>query len=122
MIKLLHVDDDVDILEIVKLSLEMADDCEVLSCSSGEDALNEVQTFVPDALLLDVMMPCMSGQRIFEEIKQMPEFADVPVIFLTASVMPVELQGLTALGANGVLNKPFDPMTLREEVREILGR
>lgn len=122
MTKLLHVDDDSDILEVAKLALEVSGDCEVLSCSSGQEALEAAEAFAPDVLLLDVMMPDMSGPTTLEEMRKIHSLADVPVIFMTASVMADEVQKLWDLGAVEVIHKPFDPMTLREQVTAALGQ
>ncbi len=66
MIKLLHIDDDEDILEISKMALEISGDIEVVQCPSGHDALWKVNEFIPDVFLLDVMMPEMTGLQTLE--------------------------------------------------------
>ena len=83
MLKLLHVDDDADILELAKMSLELMDDIEVVDCVSGEEALTTVEEFKPDVFLLDMMMPGMSGPEALEKLRQVPGLEAVPAIFMT---------------------------------------
>ncbi len=99
MIKLLHVDDDADILEIARMSLELSGDIEVVQCASGEDALRTVKEFTPDVFLLDVMMPGMSGPQVLEKMREMPGLKNVPAIFMTARANSAEQQELFDLGA-----------------------
>ncbi len=120
MIKLLHVDDDVDILEIARMSLELSGDIEVVQCASGEAALRTVKEFTPDVFLLDVMMPGLSGPQVLEKMREMPGLKNVPAIFMTARATGVEQQELFDLGAKKVISKPFDPMTLSEQIKTVL--
>lgn len=117
MIKLLHVDDEADILELTKMSLELSDDFDVVSCSSGKDALHAVTHFKPDVFLLDVMMPGLTGPETLEELRTMPGFEGVPAIFMTARLGDGSREELLALGAKDVIAKPFDPMTLGPQIK-----
>ena len=72
--------------------------------------------FAPDLILMDVMMPVMDGPKTLEKIRQIPQVAHIPVIFMTAKVQVHEQGAYLALGAKGVIVKPFDPMTLSDQI------
>jgi len=92
---------------------------ELKICNNGEEALANVASYAPDLLLFDVMMPGMDGPTALKAIKALPEFADIPAIFMTAKVQPTEVAEYKALGAVDVIAKPFDPMTLAEQLKTI---
>lgn len=120
MIKLLHVEDDPDIREIAEMSLGMSGEFEIVQCESGEDALNVVEDFTPDVILLDMMMPGMTGRQTLEKMREMPALANVPAIFMTARAQQSEQQELYNLGAADVISKPFDPMSLADQVKNAM--
>ncbi len=122
MIQILHVEDDTDIREIAKISLEFSGGISVTQCCTGEEALIVAQDIVPDLLLLDVMMPGMDGMQTLKKLREMPHLKEVPVIFLTARVLPSEEKELLVLGAEKVIIKPFDPLTLSSEVQSVLSQ
>ena len=96
---------------------------EVRCASSGEEALTLLDgDEIPDVILLDVMMPGLDGPSVFARVRERPQLADVPVIFMTAKVQTHELARWESLGASGVIPKPFDPMTLADEVRELVAK
>jgi two-component system, OmpR family, response regulator len=117
--RVLYVEDEPDIQAVAKIALEMLGGFTVKICSSGQDALNEAVAFAPDMILLDVMMPGMDGPSTLQALRQLPELAQVPVAFMTAKVQPAEVAHYKALGALNVIAKPFDPMTLAQQVRSI---
>lgn len=117
LVRVLYVEDEKDIQEVAKLALEMVGGYQVKVCSSGEQALAEAEAFAPQMILLDVMMPSMDGPTTLKALQQIASLAEVPKAFMTAKVMPSEVEQLLALGAVGVIAKPFDPMTLSEEVK-----
>ncbi|NUH63760.1 response regulator [Sulfitobacter sp. S0837] len=121
MIKLLHVDDEADILEIARMALEISGGVEVVSCLSGERALVAAKQGAPDVFLLDVMMPGMTGPQTLAALREVPGLADVPAIFLTASQHDGKETELLAAGAIAVLKKPFDPLTLGDEIKKALN-
>ena len=82
------------------------------ACESGEEALALMEEVKPDLVLLDVMMTGMDGPATLRRMRAKPALADVPVIFMTAKAMPSEVAALRAMGAIGVIDKPFDPMNL----------
>jgi len=117
--KILLVEDDPDIRTVVKASLEMIGKFQVCACGSGAEAFAALPKFGPQLALLDVMMPDMDGPGVLARLRALPETAGIPVIFLTAKTATSEIQRLRTLGAAGVLTKPFDPMTLHQQVKEI---
>ena len=120
-VRVLHVDDEPDIREVVELSLSLDPDLTVRSCGSGGDALAAAAAWSPDLILLDVMMPMMDGPTTLTHLRQSPKTADIPVVFMTARAQPRELEHFVSLGAEGVIAKPFDPMTLAAAVRNYVG-
>lgn len=117
--KVLYVDDEQDIQAVVKLSLEAIGHYTVQVASSGQEALDVFCVFRPDMVLLDVMMPDMDGMETIRELRKMPESASTPVIFMTAKVQPHEIAQYKSLGAADVICKPFDPMTLPENILKV---
>jgi len=115
----LLVEDDPDIRTIVKVALEMVGGMQVKACASGAEALQALAAFSPQLALLDVMMPDMDGPGVLAKLRAFPQYGGLPVIFLTAKTSASESQRLRALGAAGVLTKPFDPMTLPQQIKEI---
>ena len=105
-----------------EMSLADVGGFEVRACESGADAIAAAPAFAPDLLLLDVMMPGMNGPTALMALRGLPGLADVPAIFMTAKIMPAEVAELKAAGALEVIPKPFDPMTLPEEIRAIWGK
>jgi CheY-like chemotaxis protein len=116
-VQILYVDDEPDIREVVEISLSLDPAFVVRSCASGAEALAVTADWIPDLILLDVIMPEMDGPTTFARLGARPRTADVPVVFMTARAQASELQRLLALGAAGVIAKPFDPMTLAALVR-----
>ncbi|SFE44131.1 Response regulator receiver domain-containing protein [Sulfitobacter brevis] len=117
MIRLLHVEDDADIREIAKMALELSGEFDVLQCSSGEEALATVVGFKPDVILLDMMMPGMTGRQTLEEIRQLDGLKETPAIFMTARAQHAEIEELLSIGAVDVISKPFDPMSLADSIK-----
>jgi CheY-like chemotaxis protein/HPt (histidine-containing phosphotransfer) domain-containing protein len=116
-IRILHVDDEPDIREVVEISLGLDPDFETRNCASGREALIAAAEWKPDIILLDVMMPVMDGPATLARLRQDPGTAGIPVVFMTARAQTRELDLLRSLGAVGVIPKPFDPMTLAAAVR-----
>ncbi len=120
--RILHVEDDRSIQAVAKLALETLGGFEVLSCLSGQEALDQVQGFNPDFILLDGMMPGMDGPATLSKLRELVDIEQVPVAFMTAKVQPQEIEQYRQLGAREVIVKPFDPMTLAAQVRSIWSR
>lgn len=119
--RVLVVDDDPLLREVAKASLEMVGGWEVLTAASGAEALEVAVRELPDALLLDVMMPGQDGPSTLVELRADVRTHDIPVIFLTAKVGGDSREEWKNQPASGVIGKPFDPMTLSSEVAQLLG-
>lgn len=117
--RVLHVEDDPDIQEIAKIALEIVGGLEVHQFSSGAEAIAAAPGIRPDLFLLDVMMPNMNGEQTLAHLRDLPGFAGTPAIFMTAKAQINEIDALKQLGAAGVIVKPFDPMTLADQLLEI---
>lgn len=121
-LNLLHVDDEADIREVAAFSLALDEDIALTSAASGEAALALLQDGLrPDVILLDVMMPRLDGLGVLERLRRIDGLQATPVIFMTARVQSGERDRYIALGATGVITKPFDPMTLAEQIRDQLA-
>ena len=118
MLRLMHVE---DIREVAKMALELSGKFELLQCESGEEALKKAPEFMPEVLLLDVMMPGMSGPTTLETLRKMDAFRDTPAIFMTARAQPAEIEELKAISAIAVVVKPFDPITLGDQIMDALN-
>ena len=120
--RVLLVDDEDDIREVARMSLSAVAGWEVVTAASGREALDAGGASAPyDVVLLDVMMPGLDGPGTLPLLRERDWGRDVPVIFLTAKVQPADRRALGALGAAGIVGKPFDPMTLATEIEAILG-
>lgn len=113
--KVLVVEDEPDLRAVLDLSLGGVGGLETLICASGEEALARAAAFGPDLLLLDVMMPGLDGPETLRRLRAAG--VGCPAFFLTAKVQAGDVVKLKALGAAAVVPKPFDPMTLPEELR-----
>lgn len=119
--RILVIDDDDAIREVAQMSLEMVGGHDVLTAACGRDGIIRAREERPDAILLDVMMPGLDGPATFQRLRADPATCEIPVILLTAKLQPADRSHLAELGVRAVLSKPFDPMTLADEVGEILG-
>lgn len=119
--KVLVVDDEDDIRRIAMISLSGVGGMVVAEASGGLEGIRKAREERPDVVLLDMMMPGMDGLATFQALRGDPETSGIPVVFLTAKAMSAEVDRLKALGARGVLIKPFDPMALPGQLRELLS-
>lgn len=115
--RLLCADDDEDIRAILRLALGIGGAFQAEVVDSGEAALARASSEQFDAILLDAMMPGLNGYETCEALKSEPATAHIPVVFLTAKTGRGEHQRALAVGAVGCLTKPFDPMTLAQELK-----
>jgi len=120
--RILLVEDEDDIRTITRISLQSVGRYEVEACATGEDALERLEGFQPDLILLDVMMPGLDGPGTLEALRRRSRVPLPPVIFMTARAESWEIAHFKALGALDVIAKPFDPMTLSLAVRTIWER
>jgi CheY-like chemotaxis protein len=119
--RILIIDDEDDIREVAALSLETVAGWEVILAESGPQGLARAIEHIPDVILLDVMMPGMDGPTTFRELRKNPATAKIPVLLLTAKVQSSDQRRFADLGVEGVLFKPFDPLTLHSQILSVLG-
>jgi CheY-like chemotaxis protein len=115
-IRVLHVEDEPDLREIVEIALGHPDFV-TRSCGSGQEAIAIALDWLPDIILLDVMMPEMDGPATLERLRGNAQTAKTPVVFMTAHAQNREVQHLRLLGVAGVIQKLFDVMALAASVR-----
>lgn len=118
--RILVIDDEERIQEVIQISLETLNAWEVITASSGFIGILEAQNHQPDAILLDVSMPQLDGFATFAKLQENPTTRAIPVIFLTAKVQLAEKEQFSKLGIVGVITKPFDPLTLADQVTAAL--
>jgi two-component system OmpR family response regulator len=112
----LYVDDDPDICEVVQATLCLIAGLNVHTAGSGEQAIDLAYELRPDLILMDVMMPGLDGPATLKRMREHALLADIPIVFLTAKVLPAEVAHFLQLGAIGVIGKPFDPLKLGDEL------
>ena len=117
--RILLADDEPDILEISRIALETVGGFEVAVCSSGRALLERLTEFEPDLIIVDVLMPDMTGPDVLKEVRRRPELNAVPVVYLTGVIQEEELEELRETGVADVILKPFDPMTLADRINGI---
>lgn len=120
--KILLAEDEEDIQRVASLALKRGADCQVILAGDGEECLEMARRERPDVILLDVMMPKLDGFAVCQALKADPEIRDIPVIFLTASAQESQTRRGLAIGAIGYLHKPFDPLQLAQQVKDILAK
>ena len=121
MRRILIIDDEDDIREVAALSLETVAGWTVCTANSGVTGIQTAITEQPDAILMDVMMPAMDGPTTFRHMQNTPGVSHIPVVLLTAKVQGVDQRRFAGLGVSGVLFKPFDPLTLADQMASALG-
>ncbi len=117
--KILYVEDDDDIAQVVMMTLEDIGGFTAVHCNSGQKAIDTIIDFAPQLILMDVMMPGLSGPETLKILGQMPVAQDIPVIFMTAKAQKHEQEAYRNLGAIGVIVKPFDPLALSEQITSL---
>jgi CheY-like chemotaxis protein len=119
--RILVVDNEQYIQEVIQVCLETVASWEVLLASSGQECLNQAAIKQPDAILLDVMMPDMDGITTFQKLQNNPATQHIPVILLTATLQSSDHHRYAQLGLTAAIAKPFDPLKLSEQVASALG-
>lgn len=117
--RILLLEDEADIRGIATHALTMLGGFQVLACASGREALDWASTFQPQLLLFDIMLPEMDGPATLEALRRLPALAATPVVFMTTRTQPQDQLRYRQLGALGLIAKPFDPMALPEQLREL---
>lgn len=121
MRRVLIIDDEDDIREVAALSLEATANWTILTASSGREGILVAALERPDAILMDVMMPEMDGPTTFKQLQLNPQTSGIPVVLLTAKVQGVDQRRFAGLGVAAILMKPFDPLTLAQQIAAVLG-
>lgn len=119
--RVLLIDDDPEIRHLARIALEKAGGHRVECAATGAEALDRVSERVPDAVLIDVMLPDVDGVDLLERLRRVEGMAGVPVAFLTAKSSAVDATRLERAGTRGTIVKPFDPLSLSDEVDRLLG-
>ena len=117
--KICYVEDDEDIQRIVRMSLERVGKMTVEVVTDPLKAIAVINAFKPDLVMLDWMMPGMDGPTLFKKMKEDPQTAPLPVVFITAKAQSRDMAELMALGAAGTISKPFSPKDLPDQLRAI---
>ena len=120
-LRILCVEDDADIRALVRVSPVQIDGMQVELCADGHQACGAAAEFHPDLLLLDAILPDMTGVELLAELGAIPGIATVPAVFLTAQVRPGELQALQENHPTAIIPKPFDPMRLGAQLRRCVA-
>ena len=119
--KVLVVDDDKDILALVRATLQGDDRYKIFLAEDGEEAVRIAKQEKPDLIFLDIMMPKMNGYEVCQVLKGDPHTTDIKVIMLTALGQEFDRQKAMDSGADGYFTKPFSPTALLEEVDKVLS-
>lgn len=120
--KIMHVDDEEDILELAQMTLEGVNGFEVATCNGWREAVETAPAFQPDLFLLDVMMPEKTGPETLAELRNLPGFSETPAIYMTAKLDPDTRKKLRQTGVISIIPKPFDPMTLGDQILDAWKR
>jgi CheY-like chemotaxis protein len=119
--KVLVIDDEDDIREVAKITLEIMTGLDVILARTAMEGIHKAETEQPDAILLDVMLPDMDGVMTFETLQANPNTKDIPVILLTAKVQVSDQQRFANLGIKALIAKPFKPAQLAQQLLVSLG-
>lgn len=119
--QILIIDDEDRIRELVQACLEDLGGWGTISAQSAREGLLKAETSSLDAILLDVSMPDMDGFVCFQKLQENPLTRSIPVVLLTAKVLPDDRTRFAQMGVAGIIPKPFNPVTLCEQIAEILG-
>lgn len=118
---ILFIDDEEDIKTLARFCLESEASWQMITASNGKEGLALAESKQPDAILLDVMMPELDGLQVLAKLKLNPKTKHIPAIFITAKAQASDRRRFYAAGAKGVINKPFDSLTLASQISGFLG-
>jgi CheY-like chemotaxis protein len=119
--RVLLIDDDQDIRDVVQLALQKFAKWQIVVAASGLEGLDCAKTQAFDAILLDVSMPGMDGFSVFEHLQADPNTQAIPVVLLTAKVLPSDRRRFAEMGVSGVISKPFNPVTVGNQMAQLLN-
>lgn len=119
--RVLLIDDDPDIRAVTQVALEKFARWQVITAASGAEGLEQAQQNSLDGILLDISMPDMDGYSVFSKLQANAATQKIPVVLLTAKVLPSDRRRFAEMGVAGVIAKPFNPVTVREQLIELFG-
>ena len=119
--KIIYTDDQEDILLFAEYALKNYGKFDTLMCESGAEALEKIDAFNPDLIVLDFMMPKLDGPQTLRKIRHMKLFEKTPAIFITAKIFPNEVEDLMKCDSSviGLIPKPFDPVTISDSIQSM---
>jgi CheY-like chemotaxis protein len=118
---ILVVDDEESLRDLACTCLEDLGGWNTISAASGQEALNKAETNALDAILLDVSMPEMDGFQCYEQLKANPTTQAIPIVLLTAKVLPDDRTRFAQMKIAGVITKPFDPIAICHQLSQLLN-
>jgi CheY-like chemotaxis protein len=117
--RIVVIDDEADLRTVIQVALLKYAGWQVSTAATALAGLELVKTEQPDLVLLDISMPDMDGYQCFETLRAEPSTAKIPVILLTARVLPRDRRQFAQMGIAGVITKPFNPLTLWQQIEKI---
>ncbi len=119
--KIIYIDDELDIRLMAEYALTKIGNYDVLMCESGAQALEKIDGYKPDLILIDVMMPGLEGPETISKIRKFELFKNTPAIFITAKIVPAEVADLMSHDAAviGLIHKPFAPDEISKIVQSL---
>ena len=119
--RILFIDDEEDIRTLACFCLELEAGWQMITASNGIEGIELAETEQPDAILLDAMMPELDGLQTLAKLQGNPKTKHIPTIFITAKAQASDRRRFYIAGAKGVINKPFDSLTLASQISGFLG-
>ena len=117
----LIVEDNEQNLELLKIYMEDVPEAEVITAGNGVEALEQIEEYSPDLVLLDIMMPRMSGFEVCKRIKADPKTRDITVVMVTALNETSDIERAAKCGTDDYLSKPIDRQAMVNLVRSLLA-
>jgi len=119
--KILLVDDEAGFAELLRDLLEM-DNYEVELAHDGQEGLDKLQTYMPDVIISDVVMPRLSGFEMFKKVKANPDTSKIPFLFITGFQDDRVLSEARKIGVFGILKKPIDIEQIESRLKDLVGK
>ena len=119
--RILIIDDEQLSIQVLEMTLKMTTEWTVFSAGSGYEGIDKAKAEQPDAILLDMMMPGMDGLATLSQLRSQQETQHIPVILLTSMLKIAQPASMNTAQAAAVLEKPFNPATLAQQITDILG-
>lgn len=117
MPRVMVVDDDAELLDFVRLAFSA--DYETVTASNGIEAIEKITSYQPDMIVLDAMMPKMSGYQLCQSLRRNARFGKTPIVFISGRATQRDKDYAMRMGANDFVAKPFDPEDLKQRLKKI---